>query len=84
MINDALNTQKGTESNLPLILRLLNEPVFFLITLHPGSSLIVSYKPVIKLFYNIPFPLYCNIILSLHPLCRQGNPIWSSMFKPKR
>ena len=42
--------KKAQNQSIPLTLRLLNEPVFFLITLHPGSSLIVSYKPVIKLF----------------------------------
>ena len=56
--------KKAQNQSIPLILRLLNEPVFFLITLHPGSSLIVSYKPVIKLFLKwIPFSVY-EIILS--------------------
>ena len=56
--------KKVQNQSMPLILYLLNEPVFFLITLHPGSSLIVSYKPVIKLFLKwIPFSVY-EIILS--------------------
>ena len=51
--------KKAQNQSLPLTLCLLNKPVFFLITLHPGSSLIVSYKPVIKLFLKwIPFSVY--------------------------